>query len=262
MNEQRKVIYRRRDEILDSADLRDETLQNLAEAVDELIETHCSGEFGDDWDRETLLTEVATYWPTELGDDALKEVISSDEVYDILIGEATAHYEARENEMGDEKMREVERQVALRLIDQHWREHLHEMDYLQEGINLRALGQKDPLVEWQREGFDMFGTMMRSINRDHVKYVMHIQVVDEDAKTAVPAQVTTSGPEDPSSSSDNRMKAAARAQAAATGVEDAPEAVEEKSAAPVVKSEWDKTPRNAPCPCGSGKKFKLCHGSS
>jgi preprotein translocase subunit SecA len=262
MNEQRKVIYARRDEILNDADLRDGTLENLAEVVDELITTHCTGDFGEEWDVETLLVEVATYWPTELTEEKVKEALSTDEVYDLLIGEATAFYEVREADLGDEAMREMERQVALRLIDQHWREHLHEMDYLQEGINLRALGQKDPLVEWQREGFDMFGTMMGSIQRDQVKYVMHVQVVKEEDKTAGPDALTTSGPEDSASSSDDRMKAAAVAQAKAAGVEDAPEVVQEKSTAPVVKTEWDKTPRNAPCPCGSGKKFKLCHGAS
>ncbi|HEV7722229.1 MAG TPA: SEC-C metal-binding domain-containing protein, partial [Iamia sp.] len=261
MNEQRKVIYARRDEILGDADLRDETLANLAEVVDELIGTHCTGDFGEEWDTETLLVEVATYWPTELTEDQVRDSIGTDGVYDLLIGEATAFYEARETELGDEAMREMERQVALRLIDQHWREHLHDMDYLQEGINLRALGQKDPLVEWQREGFDMFGVMMKSIQRDQVKYVMHVQVVKEEERTAAaPEKLQTSGPEDSASSSDDRIKDAARAQAKAAGVEDTPAAIEAPSAAPVVKSDFDKTPRNAPCPCGSGKKFKLCHG--
>lgn len=264
MNEQRKVIYARRDEILQDSDLRDEILGSLAEVVDDLITTHCTGDFGEEWDVETLLVEVGTFWPTELTEEQLRPAVSTDEVYDLLIGEATAFYEAREADLGDEAMREMERQVALRLIDQHWREHLHEMDYLQEGINLRALGQKDPLVEWQREGFDMFGTMMRSIQRDQVKYVMHVQVVKEEEKTAAPAPelLKTSGPDDAASSSDDRMKAAAAAQARAAGAEDAPAPIEEKSSAPVVKTEWDKTPRNAPCPCGSGKKFKQCHGAS
>ncbi len=263
MNEQRKVIYARRDEILDAADLREETLQNLAEVVDELIETHCDGDFGEEWDVETLLADVGTYWPTALTEADLRAVVGTDEVYDTLMGEATAHYEAREEEMGADTMRQIERQVALRLIDQHWREHLSDMDYLQEGINLRALGQKDPLVEWQREGFDMFGSMMRSIARDQVKYVMHVQVVVEDKKADAPApeQMTTSGPTDPSESGSDRVKAAAAVQARAEGMEAPVEPNQEESRAPVVKSDWDKTPRNAPCPCGSGKKFKQCHGA-
>ncbi|MGI8939253.1 MAG: preprotein translocase subunit SecA [Iamia sp.] len=264
MNQQRKVIYARRDEILDVADLRDETLQNLAVVVDELIDTHCDGDFGEEWDVETLLAEIVSYWPTDLGEADLREMVGTDEIYDGLMSEATAHYEAREEELGAETMRQIERQVALRLIDQHWREHLSDMDYLQEGINLRALGQKDPLVEWQREGFDMFGTMMKSIARDHVKYVMHVQVVveDEKAETPAPEQMTTSGPADPSETGGDRVKAAAAVQAKSEGLEAPVEPNEPESNAPVVKSDWDKTPRNAPCPCGSGKKFKQCHGAA
>jgi len=262
MNEQRNVIYARRDEILDSADLREETLQNLAEAVDELIGNHCDGEYAEQWEVESLLTEAATYWPTELTEQQIRDAGSTDGLYELLMGEATGFYEQREAELGEANLREIERQVALRLIDQHWREHLHEMDYLQEGINLRALGQKDPLVEWQREGFDMFGAMIRNIARDHVKYVMHVQVVVEEKKPAAPEQLTTSGPADTATSSGTRLKEAARAQAKVDGGPQEAEAVEEKANTPVVKSDWDKTPRNAPCPCGSGKKFKQCHGAA
>ena len=179
------------------------------------------------------------------------------------MGEATAYYEAREAEFGAETMREVERQVMLRIIDQKWREHLYEMDYLQEGINLRAMGQVDPLAEWQREGYEMFGAMMQAIASDFVKYVMHAQVTVAEQPTLqapVPVQdMMYTAPVDPSEAQ-SPMAAAARAQAAAEGAEAPPEAVEEVTQTPVVKSEWEKTPRNAPCPCGSGKKFKLCHG--
>ena len=123
------------------------------------------------------------------------------------------------------------------------------------------MGQRDPLVEWQREGYEMFGVLMQTIAQDFVKYVMHVEVVVEDDDTANDiTDLALSGPEDPSESSGG-MAAAARAQAAADGgstlVADEPEVVQ----APVVKSEWDKTPRNSPCPCGSGKKFKNCHGA-
>ena len=96
------------------------------------------------------------------------------------MAEAAAYYERRENELGAELMREVERQVMLRIIDQRWREHLYEMDYLMEGINLRAMGQQDPLVAWQQDGFKMFGEMMHGIAQDFVRYVMHVQVVQQD----------------------------------------------------------------------------------
>jgi len=261
MNEQRKVIYRRRDQILADEDLRDDIMQSLAEVVDELLTNHASGEFGEEWDLDGLLTEAATYWPTELTKDDLSSSVGTDEVYDRLMGDATAFYEKREEELGEATIRDIERQVALRLIDQHWREHLYEMDYLEEGINLRALGQKDPLIEWQREGFDMFGAMMRNIARDQVRYVMHVQVVVEES-TDKPDETSLSysAPEDPSVAG-STMAAAARAQAVAEGVEAPPEVAEEpETLAPVVKTEWEKTSRNAPCPCGSGKKYKLCHG--
>jgi preprotein translocase subunit SecA len=261
MNEQRKVIYKRRDQILDEADLRDETLEYLAEAVDATVATFCVSEADDEWDLEGLLVEVTTYWPTEFTEEQLTEARGTQELRELLLDEATAYFEQREEELGAETMRQIERQVMLNIIDQHWREHLLEMDYLEEGINLRAMGQRDPLVEWQREGFQMFGEMMTSIAQDFVKYVMHVQIVREEEKPANEvSDLSMSGPEDPSTASDG-MAAAARAQAAAEGAGgDAPVIDEPVVNTPVVKSDWDKTPRNAPCPCGSGKKFKQCHG--
>jgi preprotein translocase subunit SecA len=158
-------------------------------------------------------------------------------------------------------MRDVERQVMLRIIDQRWREHLEEMDYLQEGINLRAMGQKDPLTEWQREGYEMFGMMMKGIAQDFVKYVMHVQVIRNDAPQQTVQNVQQT-------SSENRqvdgIAAAARAAAAAGEIpqDAAPAAPAVQKQQTVIKDEWSKTPRNAPCPCGSGKKFKMCHGAT
>ena len=156
MNEQRKVIYKRRDQILAGADLKEEGLEYLADAVDSTIDTYCVAEFAEEWDLEGLVTEIQSFWPSKVTMDELREAGSTDTMYDLLMSEATAHYEEREADLGEDAMREVERQVMLRIIDQRWREHLYEMDYLQEGINLRAMGQKDPLVEWQREGYSMF----------------------------------------------------------------------------------------------------------
>jgi preprotein translocase subunit SecA len=142
------------------------------------------------------------------------------------------------------------------------------MDYLREGINLRAMGQKDPLTEWQREGFGMFEAMMKGVATDFVKYVMQVQVNVVQPENAeadpVPAKLEYTAP-------DESLAGGGLAAAAAAGpIEDAgggaaapaapvPEAP--PANVPTVKSEWDKTPRNAPCPCGSGKKFKLCHGA-
>ena len=259
MNQQRKIIYQRRDQILDSADLRDEALGHLAEAVDAAISTYCVSDHGDEWDLHGLHADVAALWPLSATIDDLSTCVTTDELYERLMGEATAYYEAREAEFGPETMREIERQVMLQIIDQKWREHLYEMDYLQEGINLRAMGQKDPLVEWQREGFEMFGTMMRAVAIDFVTYVMHAQVTMAEAEPEQAiSNVSYSAPADPSETGGS-MQAAAAIHAAEMG-EEPPLLADEPTQAPVVLSEWDKTPRNAPCPCGSGKKFKLCHG--
>ena len=193
-------------------------------------------------------------------------------------------------------MREVERQVMLRIIDQRWREHLEEMDYLKEGINLRAMGQKDPLTEWQREGYEMFGSMMKGIAQDFVRYVMHVQVVRQRQQPAPPRRqlgarrshrrhlpVAAEPPDDVvghQEASGFRPRRQRRRQRRGAGRGAAPTAsptaIDQAPAGPpaaqtarpaakqetVVKDEWSKTPRNAPCPCGSGKKFKMCHGAA
>ena len=252
MNEQRKVIYRRRDQILGGSDLRDETMEYLAQAIDGVIRSHAGEDSGDEWDTEALLTELQNYWPTTLTQDDLDNERNTDDLYERVMNEATAFYEQREQVIGEELSRDIERQVMLRLIDQHWREHLYEMDYLREGIHLRAYGQKDPAVEWQREGFDMFGQMMSGIADDFVKYIMHVQVAVEPTPQSQITNVQYSAPEDPVQGAPGLAP-----PAGPVGPQTRPEEVVQQ---PVVKSEWDKTPRNAPCPCGSGKKFKLCHG--
>ena len=257
MNEQRKVIYRRRNQILEGADLREETMQALAEAVDGVIGTYCVSDYTEDWDLDGLATELATYWPSELTADSLADATTTDELYDRVMAEATAYYEQREETLTSEVMRQVERQVMLRIIDQKWREHLQEMDYLQGGINLRAMGQKDPLMEWQREGFEMFGQMMTSIAQEFVKYVMHVEVAVQPASPAEETRVRDVQYSAPGDSPGGFTAAGAAGLAAGDG---APQAAEPRVNTPVVKSEWDKTGRNEPCPCGSGKKFKVCHG--
>ncbi|HMX66538.1 MAG TPA: preprotein translocase subunit SecA [Microthrixaceae bacterium] len=260
MNEQRKVIYARRDEVLEGVDLREETLQALAEATNELIGTHCGSDYSDDWDIEALLGDTATYWPVELTVEDLTEAASQDGLYDLLMADAVSHYEGREAEFGADTFRQIERQIMLRIIDAKWRDHLKEMDYLQEGINLRALGQKDPLTEWQREGFDMFGSLMEAVSKEYVQYVMHVQAVKEEQPRLQPQRFDYSAPDDPSSGP-NPVPAVVAAESAheAAAVQADDDAAPQQ---PVVKSEWDKTPRNAPCPCGSGKKFKVCHGAA
>jgi len=265
MNEQRKVIYKRRDQILDGEDLRSAAMEYLADAVDSLISTHCASAADDEWDLDGLAKELTLYWPNSITEDQLRTCGHTDEIYDLVMADATAHYERREQELGDAVLRQVERQVMLRIIDQRWREHLEEMDYLQEGINLRAMGQKDPLVEWQREGFELFGGMMTGIAQDFVKYVMHVQVVQNEAPAAVaeaPAvqNLQTSSSDDVEVSGFDQAARAAIAEGELPPEAVGPDVSTKQQT--VVKDAFDKTPRNAPCPCGSGKKFKQCHGAA
>jgi preprotein translocase subunit SecA len=235
LNEQRKIIYKRRDQILDGKDLREEAMEYLADAVESTIQTFCVAEYSEEWDLDGLLTEVGTFWPTRLALTDLEAATGTDELYDTLMAEAVAYYEQREAELGEETMREVERQVMLRIIDQHWREHLYEMDYLQEGINLRAMGQRDPLVEWQREGYDMFSQMMHTTAQDFVKYVMHVQVTVQDQPAEPDVRnVQYSAPEDPVQGSGG-MRAAAAAPAGEEGARPPAEAEEPEELTPGVQ---------------------------
>ena len=254
------MIYQRRDQILAGADLRAAAIEYLSEAVDALIGTYCVSEADDEWDLDGLIRELHTYWPSDLAIESFNSVGGTDEIYDLVMADAAAFYAKREEQLGETTMREIERQVMLRIIDQRWREHLEEMDYLQEGINLRAMGQKDPLTEWQREGYEMFGQLMKGIAQDFVKYVMHVEVVTDNAAGTEVQNVQQS-------SFDNEQASGFDTAAAASiaAGEMPPEAVaptQTMNHTPVVKSEFDKTPRNSPCPCGSGKKFKMCHGRS
>ncbi len=253
MNQQRKVIYARRDQILDGADLRAEALEYLEQAVDAMVAAHCVSDVEEEWDLEALVIDLSATWPTEVTVEQLGEFTQVDDVISVLISEGEERYIQRETELGEATMREVERQVMLRIIDQRWREHLYEMDYLKEGINLRAMGQRDPLTEWQREGFVMFGEMVDTISRDFVKYVMHVQVVvNEPAPKATDVQ--ESGPAD---SQEHAPTASTSAQ-----LPSAPAASRQRSRTPVVKSAAEKIGRNEPCHCGSGKKYKQCHGKA
>ena len=252
MNAQRKVIYKRRNQILEGEDLREEALEALAEAIDGVIGTYCVNDFVEEWDLDGLVVDLATYWPSDISVEDLADATSTDELYDRTMARATAYYEEREATLGPEVMRQAERQVMLRIIDQKWREHLQEMDYLQGGINLRAMGQKDPLMEWQREGYEMFGTMMTAIAHDFVKYVMHVEVAVQPPAPEDEARVRDVQYSAPDGSPRGVLGAGAPSEPARPN--------EPEVNTPVVKSDWDKTGRNEPCPCGSGKKFKQCHG--
>jgi len=279
MNEQRKVIYARRKQILDGADLRDEALEHLAQAVDSTIAIHAETDVPREWELDTLQSDLFGLWPTQISSEMLAEAPTTDALYELLMSDALVYYETRELEVGAVAMREIERQVMLRILDTKWREHLYEMDYLKEGINLRALGQRDPLTEWQREGFEMFTEMMNSASRDFVTYVMHVQVKVEGGEEGVAADLAGED-RDPlgvTAVKDDAAKAVPitsgtvaegrdqlrNNEVVAKATKDAPDSVaanETGRVAPVVKSAQERIGRNDPCHCGSGKKFKQCHG--
>ena len=292
MNEQRKVIYERRRGILEGEDLRDDAVEAITELIDHLVQTHAADADPEAWDYETLEAEVQGYWPTELDAEKLGDEEDPISLTNTLLEDAIDRYENREGTVSPEIMRQVERQVMLRLIDQRWRDHLYAMDYLRQGIHLRAMGQKDPATEWQREGFQMFGEMLNGIDTEFVRYLMHVEVKEKEPEPP-PIELTPKIIEVPTVRKDASVQPQAAAPAPAqakkaTGTQGRKKAVltptvqkkatqrknsaipagstdtKEKPAvaAPVTKinDEFENVGRNAPCPCGSGSKFKHCHG--
>jgi preprotein translocase subunit SecA len=258
MNEQRKIIYKRRQQIIEGGDLREESVAAIEGAIDHVVNGATGGgEFAEDWDVDELMREAADVFPLRVTRDQVAELGGTEDVFELLNGDALEQYDTKEEQIGAEQLREIERRVMLSVIDQHWREHLFEMDYLREGINLRAMGQQDPLAEWQREGFDMFEAMMESIKDDFVRYIFRLEVVADDAPRPV-RNLSYSAPDGPVGGSTS-LSAAAAAGPVEELMGDAPPVVEESR--PQSPVQVEKTPgRNEPCYCGSGKKYKLCHG--
>ena len=266
MNEQRKVIYARRNEILSGEDLREDTINNFAAVIDDALNTYCPTDHKEDWDLEGLVTALQGLWPQKIELSELDKHQDVNALYEEAMENAVRFYESREQELTPDVMRQVEGQIMLRILDQRWRDHLYSMDYLKEGIHLRAMGQKNPLTEWQREGFEMFETMMDSVSEDFIKYVSHIEIgdnpsTDNDKDTLDQSQnVQYSGTDEIASGA---LAAISSNKSAGALIDNAPAVVEESKSAKqqtVVKSEFEKTGRNDPCPCGSGKKFKQCCG--
>jgi preprotein translocase subunit SecA len=273
MNEQRKVIYKRRQQILDGEDLGETANEAIANAIGRLVDSFCTGEFTEGWDIPGLLEATAAYFPTTVTKEQLDDVHVVGEIEQILIDDAEHVYSEKEEKVGAETLRDIERRVMLSVIDQYWREHLYEIDYLFEGIHYRQIGQLDPLSEWQREGFNMFEAMMGQIEDDFVRYAFHLQVVVDEQPRQQMRNVQYSAPADPVQGS-GAIEAALTAGPAPgedmgepvmAGDGEAmmpgpgPEPMAEAAQQQPVRVE--KTPgRNEPCFCGSGKKYKLCHG--
>ena len=234
MNTQRRIIYGDRRRILEGENLRDQAVEMVAEVIEGTVAQYVSAEiFPEEWDLEGLVTTLQATYPTELTVEQLKAIEDADEIRDRVLQEAISAFERREQGLGEEVMRELERMVVLSVTDNKWREHLHEMDYLEEGIHLRAYGQRDPLVEYQNEAHSMFESMKASIVEEFVRYIYRVELVRQD---------------EPARPRPQRLVAGRSRQEAIAG--------------PGAGTTSNKIPRNAPCPCGSGKKYKKCHGAN
>jgi len=283
MNEQRKVIYAHRLSILEGEDLHDRTVELLEQTLDGLVERSCPGDYPEDWDLEHLVAEVTQYYPTEFSSDDLLQAATAAQISESLITEALEYYETRSAAMpdGEDTAREIEREVMLQIIDQRWRDHLAEMDYLREGINLRAMGQQDPLVAWQREGFSMFGQLMDAIDDDYLRFVLHVEAIVNPAAEPDFARAVYEAADDPVAGTlamapalmaergavvdpmvANLMPPAAPPQSNGPKHARRDQPDDELTMVPTVKAAHEKLGRNEPCWCGSGKKFKLCHGAA
>ena len=193
MNKQRTVVYDERKTVLDGADLSDQIRSMIEEVVGGYVEAATANGYAEEWDLDQLWVALKTLYPVSLtAEEAIDQAggekadLTREFLVEELVADALAAYDAREEDLGAEVLRELERRVLLTVLDRKWREHLYEMDYLQEGIGLRAMAQRDPLVEYQREGFDMFSAMMEAIKEESVGFLFNLEVeVEADAPSVV-----------------------------------------------------------------------------
>jgi preprotein translocase subunit SecA len=272
MNVQRQVIYEQRRRVLNGEDLSEDIIEWIDELIERTVLSHTASEYAEEWDVDSLFAEMATIYDTEVKPEEIdlgsitREVLIED-----FQDDARAAYEHREEEFGAELIREIERYLILQVVDLRWREHLESMEYLRDGIHLRAMAQKDPLVEYRAEGHAMFEELGAIIREEVVRYLFHVQIEREDADRLQPAQAPTGGElayEHESLAGADAIGAAAGGNGGAgVGARAAVTAGTRAGAATTVStgqrvaSDWDKVGRNDPCPCGSGKKFKKCHGA-
>jgi preprotein translocase subunit SecA len=232
MNTQRQVIYGEREKILNGEDFNDQALDFVSEVVTGTVSQWVGDKtFAEEWDLDALMAGLAEVYPIRLTKQDLEQAATAPELTEMVLADALALYEEKEQAVGSQVMRELERMVLMSLTDNKWREHLYEMDYLQEGIHLRAYGQRDPLTEYRREAYDMFEELTQGIREEFVRYIFRVELVRQDEPSRPrPQRVVTSRGEADESAGGAQAKSG-------------------------------KVPRNAPCPCGSGRKYKKCHGA-
>jgi len=243
MNRQREVIYGERRLVLEGEDISKQVQTFLADTLVAYVNAETAEGFSEDWDLNRLWQALKLIYPIGFSPEELiakvgsRAALDSEYLANQILEDATAAYERRQSELGEGVMRELERKVLLSVLDRKWREHLYEMDYLQEGIGLRAMAQRDPLVEYQREGYELFSAMMDGIKEELASLVFNVEVTVEGDGSEVKASGIT---EKPAEGTALQYTAADESGVTTKG----------------------EISRNAQCPCGSGKKYKRCHGAA
>jgi len=281
MNEQRRVIYAYRDEVLEGQAIGEEARREVASVIERTIDQYTPGDFMEDWDLDGLFTALGQFFPLDLDDSDLDpERVDRMALTERITAMAAERYDAREQALGEELMGALERFLLLQIIDERWREHLFDMDYLREGIHLRGFAQIDPLVAYKNEAFTLFGDLMNSVWTDYARMIFNVQVnvEGENGGGGAPEQmapfaaagsstragrVSYSGGQ--SAAGAGALAAAAAAAGVAGGAEGYAADGEGEELMPVVEQrvvdDEHAVGRNDPCWCGSGKKFKKCHGA-
>jgi preprotein translocase subunit SecA len=280
MNKQRENIYALRRQILEGrvqiaedevVDTRAYLMSLAGDVLDGDVETYCGPKMNpEDWDLEALRRDVSRVFALEPEQLAPVEFggRTSEEISDALWAVISRKYDEKEHLIGSEMLRRVERDVMLQIVDGQWKDHLYSLDHLKEGIGLRGYGQRDPLVEYKRESFDLFQDMKTRVDEDMVRYLWWLRPVPADEaasprvrapRRAAPAAVIESAQSASAFAGGAVGPVAAaggggRPRPARTGGDDAP--------IHTVRRDAPKVGRNDPCPCGSGKKYKKCHGAA
>ncbi|WP_311437631.1 preprotein translocase subunit SecA [Finegoldia magna] len=229
MNAQRKVIYTERDKVLDGEDMHESIVAMIKDIISNAIDTYCQDPKSENWEMEALMTYLNTFIPEGTLDLTRLNSYNKKTFTDYVIQKALEVYNAKEEAIGKEKFREIERVILLMVVDRKWMDHIDAMDQLRQGIGLRAFGQQDPVRAYNNEGFEMFEDMNHSIKEDTVRGMFNVQPVEEIERKQVAHETSATGGE-------------------------------EEINKPVVKGK--KIGRNDPCPCGSGKKYKNCCGKN
>ena len=274
LNKQREVVYAERRQVLEGHDLSDQARDWIAETLVETVDRFDNDDASPaDWDLDGLVSELGQLYPVSFAaDDIRHDELSREEILDRFEDDAMEQYDKRETELGPELVRDLERWVLLQLVDVDWREHLLNMDYLREGIHLRALGQKDPLSEYRLEGHQMFDEMMDNVTREFVRYMYHVEMEAPPDPVEAPSLdgVTYISQDEPvqgfagltAGAEESLDEVALEAtEPDHYAADDAVQPPLPKVVETVVIDDEDRIGRNDACPCGSGKKYKKCCGA-